>query len=299
MTDRRHEPPPSLSVIRALGQKGANETFTLGRLYGSRLSRYATWLLIRTPLGPDAVTALGVGAGIVAGLLLLLPLGLVHLASAILYQVSYVLDFSDGEVARLRGRSSQAGSYLDWLGHFYVPCIGAALLGIQVADVAGRAWLAVGVVATLGLAAFHGSCREHIVVAYLRRHPEDVRTTAVQNALLDHPSPKPALLPGNATPVQRRRPPVLSLLGALLFYPGATHLLSLSLLGDLILGAVTGSPSVISREILLVSWGIGLGGHTAMAIHRNYRVLQHLDALHGHEAPWDRPLETQATDRSG
>jgi phosphatidylglycerophosphate synthase len=277
-----------MAEIRALGQKGANEPFALGRIYGSRVSRYLTWLLVRTPLGPDAVTGLGVGAGIVAGLLLVLPLGPIHLISVVLYQLSYVLDFSDGEVARLRGRSSQAGSYLDWLGHFYVPCIGAALLGIQVADVAGRPWLLAGLAATLGLAAFHASCREHIVVAFLRRHPEDIGTSAVRNALLDQPSPDLPSPVSDGMIQPRRRPALLAFLGAVLLYPGAMHLLSLALIVDLGLAAV-GGPTVTARELLLATWTAGFVAHAVLAIRRNYRVLGRLDALHGHELPWVGP----------
>jgi phosphatidylglycerophosphate synthase len=284
---------PTLRQIRDLGQKGANEPFTLGRVYGSRLSRYATWLLARTPLGPDGVTGLGVGTGLLAGALLLVPLGAIHLLSVFLYQLSYVLDFSDGEIARLRGRSSEAGSYLDWVGHFYVPTLGAAFLGIQVAAAAGPGlgtiWLVAGVLAAIGLASFHASCKEHIVVAYLRRHPEDVATQAVQNALLDHPSPvlESPGQPGSVTP--RRRQPILSLLGALLLYPGAMHLLSLSLAADLATGAMTGAPVAYARAGLLGAWAIAFIGHGLLAIQRNHRVLRHLDALHGAELPWAVP----------
>jgi phosphatidylglycerophosphate synthase len=287
-----------MAEIRMLGQKGENEPFALGRVYGSRLSRYATWILARTPLGPDAVTGLGVGAGVLAGVLLVLPLGAAHLASAALYQASYILDFSDGEIARLRHRSSQAGSYLDWLGHFYVPCIGAGLLGVQVADVAGRAWLLFGLVSTLGLAAFHASCREHIVIAFLRRHPEDVATVAIQNAMLDQPSPDlPAMAASGDVPAPRRQPRVMGFLGGLLFYPGATHLLSVALVADLAFGALSGAPSVFARQLLLLAWTAGFSFHALLAIRRNYRVLRHLDDLHGHEAPWVRPAPPGADGR--
>jgi hypothetical protein len=39
---RRSTAPPGGAEIRALGQKGANEPFALGRIYGSRVSRYST-----------------------------------------------------------------------------------------------------------------------------------------------------------------------------------------------------------------------------------------------------------------
>jgi hypothetical protein len=287
---------PTLREIRELGQKGANEPSALARVYGSRLSRYFTYVLARTPIGPDGVTVLGIGAGIAAGALLLLPLGPIHLLAVVLYQASYVLDFSDGEIARIRGISSQAGAYLDWLGHFYVPTFGAALLGIQVADVAGRPWLVLGAVATIGLAAFHWSCREHIVIAHLRRHPEDVSTRAVQNALLDHPDERVDDGRGAGRVVPRRRNPILVALGAVLFFPGAMHMLSLALLADLALGGLGAGPTAIAREALLAAWAIGFVGHGLLAVRRNYRVLRHLDGLRGGELPWAAPEATSGSE---
>jgi phosphatidylglycerophosphate synthase len=269
---------PTLAEVRAVGQKGAAEQYTLGRLYGSRFSAYFTYVLARTPLSANAVTAIGIGLGLVAGVLLWLPLSPIHLVSALLYQISYILDFSDGELARLRRESSQAGSYLDWLGHFYVPTLGAGMLGIQVATGSGQpVWLVLGLAATIGLAGFHFSCKEHIVIAYLRRHPEHAMEPEVQNAMLHRPVPTPGSgVPAGGPAVTHR---AIQFVGSLLVYPGAMHLVSATLIADFLLGALTGQGSLAARQLLLVAWTVAFAAHAVMAVRRNFRALKSLDRL--------------------
>ena len=276
---------PTLAEVRAIGQKGAAEQYTLGRLYGSRLSAYFTYVLARTPLSANAVTAIGICLGLVAGMLLWLPLSAIHLLSALLYQVSYILDFSDGELARLRRESSQAGSYLDWLGHFYVPTLGAGMLGIQVATGSGQpVWLVLGVAATIGLAGFHFSCKEHIVIAYLRRRPHHAAAPEVQNAMLHRPTSVPAIGAVPAEPSVSQR--AIQFVGSLLVYPGAMHLVSAALIADLVLAALSGQQFLVARQLLLVAWTAAFVPHALMAVRRNFRALKALDGVAmGGEAP--------------
>ncbi len=273
---------PTMAEVGTIGQKGLNEPYAMGRLYGSRLSRYLTWVIARTPLSPNAVTALGVGLGIAAGLLLWLPLGLVHLGSVGAYQLSYVLDFSDGEIARLRHMGSNAGSYMDWLGHFYVPVIGSGMLGVQMVRETGEpAWFLPALAAMLGLSAFHFSCKEHIVIAYLRRYPDRASAAAVQNAMQDRPFTRlggPGDAPGRAAAADAARPGLLQVIGAALIYPGGMHLLSLALVADLVAGALVGH-AIVFRVVLLAVWAIGLLGHTVLAIRRNRAALLAMDEI--------------------
>jgi phosphatidylglycerophosphate synthase len=268
---------PSLRDIRALGQKGAAEPYSLSRLYGRRLSPYFTYLLVRTAVSPNGVTWLGIGLGIGASALLWLPLTGIHLFAAALYQVSYVLDFSDGEVARLRNTPSHAGAYLDWLGHFYVPTIAAGMLGLQLANETGRLELALlGLASAIGLSAFHFSCKEHIVIAYLRKHPAAAPQPAVQNAMRDRPHASALSVPD---PVRTPRPRALvAAIGSTIFYPGATHLLSLAIVLDLML-LWFGLAGYAARASLLVVWTAGFVVHAVLAVRRNFRVLQALDGL--------------------
>jgi len=267
---------PTLAEVRTVGQKGLNEPYAMGRLYGSRLSRYLTWVLARTPVSPNGVTALGVSIGVLSGALLWLPLAPIHLLSVLGYQLSYLLDFSDGELARLRGTGSNAGSYLDWLGHFYVPVIAAGMLGIQLVRETGEPlWFLPAIAAMLGLSAFHFSCKEHILIAYLRRNPDRVGDPALQNAMRDRPSRGGPAREDGPGAVQTT---TVQLLGAALIYPGGMHLLSLALIADLGTGALFG-PSLVFRGALLGAWAVGLLVHAGLAIRRNTAALRAVDEV--------------------
>jgi phosphatidylglycerophosphate synthase len=100
----------------------------LDRLFRRRLSRPLTRLLIRTPVTPNALTAIGIAVGVAGGLLLGLP-GMAAVVVAIaLLEVSAVLDCSDGELARLRFAESRLGHWLDMAGDTVVHL--AVLAGI-------------------------------------------------------------------------------------------------------------------------------------------------------------------------
>jgi phosphatidylglycerophosphate synthase len=102
--------PPSLF------ERNSGEHWT-GRLYMRRLSPYVTRLILPTRVSADALTGATLVAGLAAAALLTLP-GLLPAAGALLLiQLQMLLDCSDGEVARWRGRYSTAGIYLDWMSH--------------------------------------------------------------------------------------------------------------------------------------------------------------------------------------
>jgi len=68
---------PSLAELREKGQPQAvldrlNDEHWLGRLYGRRLSPYATWVFARLGWSPNAVTASFIVCGIAAGVVIAL-----------------------------------------------------------------------------------------------------------------------------------------------------------------------------------------------------------------------------------
>ena len=67
------------------------------------------------------------------------------LIGVLLLQLSFVLDYSDGEIARYQGRRGAAtnagGAYLDWIGHYYVPATMIAALAYGAFSVNGHEWL--------------------------------------------------------------------------------------------------------------------------------------------------------------
>jgi hypothetical protein len=207
-----------------------------------------------------------------------LPISPLAILIVILYQLSYLLDFSDGELARLRNESSHAGSYLDWLGHFYVPVISAGILGIRLSAETGIVeWALLGLLAAVGLATFHFSCKEHIVIAYLRHHPEDAGRPEVQNVLRDRPL-KSAASMAELPPNRSSAGSFVPLIGSALIYPGAMHLLCMALLLDFAITSA-GGPANAGRGMLLGIWAMAFVVHAAFAITRNFNALRGLDEL--------------------
>jgi phosphatidylglycerophosphate synthase len=144
---------PSIAELRAATQpasifeRNSGEHWG-GRLYMRRLSPYLTRALIRTRLTPDAVTGLMIASGLVAAGLLTLPGLLPAVGAALAIQVQLLLDCSDGELARWRGRGSAVGVYLDRLGHHVTEAALPVALGIR----ADGGWDTLGGWTTLGLA---------------------------------------------------------------------------------------------------------------------------------------------------
>jgi phosphatidylglycerophosphate synthase len=132
--------PPSLF------ERNSGEHWT-GRLYMRRLSPYVTRLILPTRVSADALTGATLVAGLAAAALLTLP-GLLPAAGALLLiQLQMLLDCSDGEVARWRGRYSTAGIYLDRMSHYVTETAFPIALGIR----ADGGWDSIGGWTTLGL----------------------------------------------------------------------------------------------------------------------------------------------------
>ena len=275
----------TLRAVRELARKRPEQEFFLNRLYGAHVSPFFTVVCLRLGLTPDQVTIVGAAFGAFGVAMLFLPLGWWTLAGVIALQVGYVLDFSDGQVARLTGRTSAAGSYLDWLTHFYIP-VGAAL-----AVAASLAWatgafvyLVLGALAALELGSFAFSCKEHILVSIQRRDPGLGGTAAFHAALADDARPTdvatapdgPAAAAAASGGIGGRRhaPTFRSVIGELLIYPGAAHLLTVAVVVDLVLGPQLAG----ARAVVLAAWAALLVVHAPLAIRRNHRLIQAVEA---------------------
>jgi hypothetical protein len=184
-----------------------------------------------------------------------------------------------------------AGGYLDWLTHFYIP-VGAALaLAASVSWETGvYAVLGLGTLAALELASFAFSCREHVLIAIARRDPANAGTAAFHAALADDVRPADGLdaPAGPAGPLdtsgisgRRHRPTFRSVLGELLIYPGAIHLLTLAVIADLLIRSFgialpAGVPPF--RALLLAGWAALLLVHAPIAIRRGHAVIIAVEA---------------------
>nr|WP_243773978.1 CDP-alcohol phosphatidyltransferase family protein [Actinomadura barringtoniae] len=110
---RRYGQPPGLKDRR-------NEEHWAGRLYMRDLSPYFDWFFLRLGLSPNQLTYLMMLSGVVAGVVVSLPVNSLWtaLGGAVLIQLYLLLDCVDGEVARYLRQTSVAGVYLDRIGHY-------------------------------------------------------------------------------------------------------------------------------------------------------------------------------------
>lgn len=269
----------SLDEVRRLARKRPEQEFALNRLYGAHISPFFTVASIRLGLSPDLVTIVGGAFGVLGVGLLFLPIGWWSLVAVACLQIGYILDFSDGQVARLTGRTSVAGSYLDWLTHFYVPVAMAIAAAASVAWATGNFLvLVVGTLAALELAAFVFSCKEHVLIAMQRNDPGIADDRGFRAALNDdaRPADVVAAQGGLARPAgisgRVHAPTLRSTIGELLIYPGSVHLMTVAVMVDAVIAATGFAAPVVARGALLVLWAVVFPMHVFLTGRRNHRL---------------------------
>jgi len=278
----------TLQRVREIARKRPEQEFALNRLYGAHVSPFFTVACLRLGLSPDQVTLLGGALGALGAGLLFLPLGWWSAAAVVALQVGYILDFSDGQVARYTGRSSVAGSYLDWLTHFYVPVLTALGVAASLAWSSRQfAFLALGALAAVELAAFTFSCKEHILIAMQRDNPALAGTAAFQAALRDDARPSDVLAAQVTSPTESARQQqisgrahprsIRSLLGELLIYPGSVHLITIAVLADLALAQALPAPASL-RGALLLLWAAAFPAHLVLSARRNHALIRAVES---------------------
>jgi phosphatidylglycerophosphate synthase len=130
--------PTSIAELRAVAQppevRGRrNAEHWTASLYLRNLSPYLTWLLLKTNISANGVTALMILAGWSTAAVLVIPGIWGALLALILGQLQMLIDCCDGEVARWRGTSSPAGVFLDKVGHYTTEALIPIALGIRAA----------------------------------------------------------------------------------------------------------------------------------------------------------------------
>ena len=163
--------PPSIAELRAVCQPPElvlrrSAEHWAGRLYMRRLSLHVTRRVLALPITPNGWTAMMVGVGVGAAIVLAVPGVATAVAAAVGVQVYLLLDCVDGEIARWRRSTSAAGAYLDRLGHYAVEA--ALLIGLGVRADGGPG--AIGSATALGLVA--------AVLALLGKAETDLVTVA-------------------------------------------------------------------------------------------------------------------------
>jgi len=259
-----------------------------------RISIRITWIALHTRLSANQMTVLGILVGIAGALLLAwnefwpLVIGLV------LLQLSFVLDYSDGEIARYRaleeGRETDAGgAYLDWIGHYYVPAIAIAALAWGVYTSSHDAWvLLAALIALLSLVRVPYSARDHVLLGLFRDRPEQRSSPEFLRAVLARQGGNPELVDLDA-PYEQRRAGVSGSgfvwtrwtnLGQVLVFPGFVNLLTLAVVLDLLVGGLDGQyptiHQVAARSVLIALLGVVHLVHQVRAASQGYEVLRRL-----------------------
>ena len=138
ISHQRPTRPESIAQLRAVAQPPevrlrANAEHWTASLYLRDLSPYLTWILLKTRISANGVTALMILAGWSTAAALLIPGIWGALLALALSQVQMLIDCCDGEVARWRGTSSPAGVFLDKVGHYSTESLIPIALGIRAA----------------------------------------------------------------------------------------------------------------------------------------------------------------------
>lgn len=106
-------------ALRRLLQKPKTEQSAWGWLFTRRISIYVTLLLSRTPVTPNQLTFFSIFIGLAGALLWTIGSHLSFIIGGILFQLMYLFDCVDGELARYKNMSSPKGAYLDFIGHYF------------------------------------------------------------------------------------------------------------------------------------------------------------------------------------
>jgi hypothetical protein len=291
--------PPVRELVAICGGEGTDpgerQDFRTGyaRLV-RRLSIRFTWLLLHTRLSANQVTVLAILCGLVGGALLAWSDFWPLVAGIVLLQLSFVLDFSDGEVARYKAleRASEpnaGGAFLDWIGHYYVPATMTAALAYGASNVSGRDWLlGVALVVVFSLVRIGYSARDHVLLGLFRDRPELRDSPEFLRAVLARQGGDPELVDLEADRRRRREGAGgrgflwrrYTSLGQMLVFPGFVNLVSLAVLVDLTVsgleGDYPGADAALARTVLLVALGVVHLLHQLRAAAQGFQLLRRL-----------------------
>jgi hypothetical protein len=289
---------PSLDELAAIcgGEgRGEGEPRDLRRLYARlvrRLSIRITRVLLPTGVSANQATVLGIAIGLAGAVLLAFNDYWAQIAGLALLQLSFVLDFCDGEIARfereIEGRSSGAGgAYLDWVGHYYVPAAITAAVGWAVFEQNGDAWVWVAVIViVLSLVRVPFSARDHIMWGVYRDRPELRDDPVLVRAALARMGGDPERIELDAGHEQRMAGTsgggVLwsryTNFGQLIVFPGFINLVAVAVVIDMILSSdYPQIDSVDARAVLLALLGVVHLLHQGRAVWQSFRVTRALE----------------------
>ncbi len=153
----------SLAELRAIAQPPEHSPSITDRVY-RLVSIYISVPLARTGATPNGITLAWILLELVAIAALVAGTWSARMAGALLLEFSYLLDFVDGEVARLTERKSRAGEFLDLIGHGLAKTALPLAVGVAAARTSGLPQLLViGALGALAIAVgdslrFYAAC---------------------------------------------------------------------------------------------------------------------------------------------
>jgi phosphatidylglycerophosphate synthase len=293
-------PVPSIHELERIcgGEgRGPGEPRDFRRAYARpvrRVSIRITWALLHTRISADRVTVLGIGIGMAGALLLAWNDFWPLVVALVLLQLSFVLDYSDGEVARYRaletgGETNAGGAYLDWIGHYYIPATAIAALAWGAFTSSDDSWLLLAaLVAVFGVVRVAYSARDHVLLGLYRDRAELRASPELLRAVLARQGGDPERLDLDAGYEQRRAGSEgagflwgrHTNLGQLLVFPGFVNLLSAAVLLDLLISGMAGDypvvDSVLGRSVLIALLGVVHLVHQVRAAAQGFEVLRRL-----------------------
>lgn len=290
--------PELIAICGGEGTSGRDEPRDLRRLYARsvrKLSIRITRLLLPTGISANQTTVFGILIGLVGAGLLAINTYPAQILAIFLLELSFVLDFCDGEIARfereVEGKSSGAGgAYLDWVGHYYIPALMAGALGWVVFHAtADWWWLAAAFIVILSLVRVPYSARDHIMWGVYRDKPELRNSDAMVRAAMARMGGDPAALNLEASGAEAMAGGAgrgwlwsrYTNFGQLIVFPGFINLVAVAVVADFVLSigdqkAGTGISSIDARAVLLALLGAVHLLHQIRAIAQGFRVTKAL-----------------------
>lgn len=144
---------------KLLASLGKPDDGIASRRFNRPISQAASRLLSKTPITPNQVTLLNLALGLAAAYVASLGGYLPFLIAAILFQLNSIFDGTDGELARLKYRTSRYGQWFDTIADniVYVTMIAGYAVGVKKTTLpvfyfyAGIGGVLFGIFAFLGL----------------------------------------------------------------------------------------------------------------------------------------------------
>jgi hypothetical protein len=283
--------PPLDELIEICGGegRGSNEQRDFRRLYARlvrRLSIQITRVLLKTGISADQTTILGIVIGLGGAALLAWNESGAQIVGLLLLQLSFVIDFCDGEIARferkVEGKQGGAGGeYLDWVGHYYVPAAITMALGWATYSAGASPWIWLAVfVIVLANTRIPYSARDHVLLSVYRDRPELREDPAMLRAVMSRMGGDPAGIDIDADGEQLKsggtgRGLLWSRyinIGQLLVFPGFINLVAVAVVADVILGGGGIADSILARSVLLFGLGVVHFLHQLRAIRQSFEI---------------------------